>query len=197
VLRLASKDKPTRLRFNAGSDFLCQGQPSASLANIADRFEDLLIVWGSAQSPEAGRTLALTFQEAVAESIAEVMVPVKADGEVTDAELASRDLVVMGGAADNVLLARLKGKVPVEFGRGWFRFQGKTYGTSEDGLILCVPNPWNPKRNLTLFLANSRLELWQMARTLQRGIPGWGLFKGAEVTGRGHLPQAGFELGLD
>lgn len=195
----ASKEKPLTVRFNAGQDFPSQQKAFASLANVSDHFEKLLFVWGSARTPEAGRTLALGLREAVAESVSEYLMPMKADAEVTDRDLADRDLVLLGGAADNSLVARLarEHKLPVELGRGFFRWQGRTYGRSDDGLLLCLPNPWNPKRNLYLFAANSRLQLWHMTRGLQRGIPAWALYRGAEITTRGSHANPAFEVKVD
>ncbi|HYO52282.1 hypothetical protein, partial [Archangium sp.] len=65
-------------------------------------------------------------------------------------------------------------KLPVEIGRRFFRWQGKTYGRSDDGLAVALPNPWNAKRTLYLYLAKSGPQLWHMTRTFQPGqLQGW------------------------
>jgi hypothetical protein len=82
-------------------------------------------------------------------------------------------------------------KLPVEIGRRFFRWQGKTYGRPDDGLALAMPNPWNPDRVLYLYLSNSALELWHMTKTFQQGMQSWALFRGAEVSAKGfHEPEA-------
>jgi hypothetical protein len=48
-----------------------------------------------------------------------------------------------------------------------------------------VPNPWNPKRVLYLYVANSGLQLWHMTRTFQRNLGSWALFRGPDVSGKG------------
>ena len=73
----------------------------------------------------------------------------------------------------------------VEIGRRFFRWQGKTYGRSDDGLALALPNPWNPQRVLYLYLANSAVELWHMTHGFQRGLQSWALFRGGEVSAKG------------
>jgi hypothetical protein len=78
-------------------------------------------------------------------------------------------------------------KLPVEIGRRFFRWQGKTYGRSEDGLAVALPNPWNPKRALYLYLANSGPQLWHMTRAFQPGqLQGWAIYRGGEVSAKGY-----------
>jgi hypothetical protein len=186
-------DKPLRVVFNPSSDIPVRREQHYTLPQILDEFDKLLFVHGTARQVESQRTLALNYRDAVADASVELLPPLKPDAEVTDQELAERDLVVFGGAEDNALVARLAAekKLPVELGRRFFRWQGKTYGRPDDGLALAVPNPWNPQRVLYLYLANSSLELWHMTRTFQRGMQSWALFRGAEISSKGfHEPEA-------
>jgi hypothetical protein len=73
----------------------------------------------------------------------------------------------------------------VELGRRFFRWQGKTYGRPDDGIAMALPNPWNPKRAMYLYVANSGLQLWQMTRTYQRNLQGWAVFRGGDVASKG------------
>jgi hypothetical protein len=158
-----------------------------TLPQVLEEFDHLLFVYGTARQVESERTLAVNYREVVADASVEVLAPLKPDAEVTDQELAERDLVVFGGAEDNTLVARLAAekKLPVEIGRRFFRWQGKTYGRADDGLALALPNPWNPQRVLYLYLSNSALELWHMTHAFQRGLKGWALFRGPEVSAKG------------
>ncbi|NOK33549.1 hypothetical protein HMI49_10095 [Corallococcus exercitus] len=180
-------DRPVRVVFNVGNDIPVARERYQTLANTLDDWEKLLFVYGSAHQVESMRTLATNYREQLADASPERLAPLKPDAEVTDAELADRDLVVFGGLEDNGLLARLAAekKLPVELGRRYFRWQGKTYGRADDGLAMALPNPWNPKRTLYLFVANSGLELWHMTRSFQRGLQSWALFRAGEVSGKG------------
>jgi hypothetical protein len=185
-------DKPVRVVFNPSGDIPVRREQHYTLSQVLDEFDKLLFVHGTARQVESQRTLALNYRDAVADASVELLPPLKPDAEVTDQELAERDLVVFGGAEDNALVARLAAekKLPVEIGRRFFRWQGKTYGRPDDGLALAVPNPWNPQRVLYLYLANSSLELWHMTRTFQKGLQSWALFRGAEVSSKGfHDPE--------
>ncbi|WP_257304734.1 C45 family autoproteolytic acyltransferase/hydolase [Geothrix campi] len=187
-----SQAPPTRLVFNAGNDV---PTPRANFwvpGNVLDDWSATLLVFGTAREVEAQRTLALNYREVLADNMTEVLLPLKSDAEVSDADLAANDLLVFGGPAENGLAARLQaeGKLPFEAGSGWFKWQGRTYGRLDDGLLAAFPNPWNPRRMLVFVLANSRVQQWAMTKTVPRGLPGWALYRGAEVKEKG---QAGVE----
>ncbi|XXF75420.1 C45 family autoproteolytic acyltransferase/hydrolase [Myxococcaceae bacterium GXIMD 01537] len=185
-------EAPVRVVFNPSNDIPVPRERFFVLSNQTDDFGRLLFVHGSARQVEAGRTLTLGYREVLADSFTDVLAPLKPDAEVTDAELAASDLVVLGGAEDNTLLARLAAekKLPVELGRRFFRWQGKTYARPDDGLAVALPNPWNPKRVLYLYVANSGLQLWHMTHAFQRGLQSWALFRGADVSTKGfHEPE--------
>ena len=186
-------DKPVRLVFNPSNDIPVRRERYYTLGQVLEEFERLTFVHGTARQVESMRTLATNYRETIADASVELLPPLKPDAELTDQELAERDLVVFGGAEDNALVARLAAekKLPVEIGRRFFRWQGKTYGRPDDGLALAMPNPWNPDRVLHLYLSNSALELWHMTKTFQQGMQSWALFRGAEVSAKGfHEPEA-------
>ena len=191
-------EPPRRVRFNAGRDLLTAQDNPYTLPNLLDDFDHLLYVAGTSRAVEANRSLALNYRDLMADAFTEILPPLKPDAEVTGADLAERDLVVFGGPEDNSLLARMAEDklLPVTFGRGWFAFQGRTYGHAEDGLAVALPNPYNPKRTLYLITANSRLELWHMTHLFQRGMPAWALYKGAETVAKGFHTEPRFEVAV-
>lgn len=188
----ATKARPLRLVFNTGNDLPVARSQFWVPGNLLDDWSSALLVYGTSREIEAQRTLALNWRELMADHMTEVLLPLKADADVDESELASMDLVVFGGPAENALAARLQGegRLPLEVGAGWFRWQERTYGRSDDGLLLALPNPWNAKRLMVLFIANSRLQLWAMTRTIPRGLPGWTLYRDSDVKDKGHaLPN--------
>lgn len=192
-------EKPTAVTFNAGADFPVKAENPFAWSNQLDHFDKLLLVHGSSRQVEANRSLGLLYQHSLAEAMTEVLPELKPDAEVSAEDLKTRDLVLFGGPEENSLLARLavEHKLPVSFLKGGFTWQGKTYTRPEEGLVLTLPNPWNPERVLYLMTANSRLQLWQMTKAFTRGIPAWGLFKGSEVTARGSFANPGLTIRVD
>jgi hypothetical protein len=196
VFTFHTATKPQKVRFNPGRDLLVPVENPYTLPNQTDEFEHLLLVHGTGRQVEANRSLALGYQTVLADNFTETLLPVKPDAEVTDQDLRDHDLVVFGGPEDNTLLARIASehKLPVTFGNDSFTFQGKAYTRAEDGLALAVPNPYNPKRTLFLYTANSRMELWHMTHAFQRGLPGWVVFRGADAGPKGFAGEGRFEL---
>lgn len=188
-----SESKPTRFVFNAGNDLPMPRANAWVPGNLLDDWSRALLVFGTARELEAQRTLALNYREALADNMTEVLLPLKPDAEASDADLAASDLVLFGGPADNGVVARLQaeGKLPVQAGPGWFMWQGRTYGRPDDGLLAAFPNPWNPKRMMVLVLANSRVQQWAMTKTVPRGLPGWTVYRGAEVKEKGQAVPEG------
>jgi hypothetical protein len=190
---LRSEARPTRLVFNAGNDL---PMPRANFwvpGNVLDDWSATRLVFGTARELEAQRTLALTYRESLADGMTEVLLPLVPDAELGEADLATSDLVLFGGPADNGVVARLQaeGKLPLAAGSGWFTWQGRTYGRPDDGLFAAFPNPWNPRRMMVLILANSRTQQWAMTKAIPRGLPGWAIYRGADVQAKGHAVAEG------
>ncbi len=178
---------PTRVTFNAGNDIPVARAHFWVPGNVLDDWSTTLLVYGTGREVEAQRTLANNYRELLADQMTEVLLPLKADADVSDADLAASDLVIFGGPSENGLAARLQaeGKLPLEAGSGWFKWQGRTYGRPDDGLLAAFPNPWNPKRMMVLVLSNSRIQQWAMTKVIPRGLPGWTLYRSGEVQSKG------------
>jgi len=184
---------PTRVVFNAGQDLPLARANFWVVGNVLDDWSATRLVYGTGREVEAQRTLALQYRDTLAELTTEVLLPVQADAEISEAELAASDLILFGGPADNGVAARLQaeGRYPVQGGPGWFKWEGRTYGRPEDGLLAAFPNPWNPKRLMVVVVANSRTQQWAMTRVWPRGLPGWGVYRGADVQLKGHSKAEG------
>ena len=189
-------ERPTRVVFNPGQDLPVPQDNPFLLANQLDDFGHLLLVLGTSRQVEANRSLMLNYREQLADAFTETLPALKPDAEVTASDLQTRDLVLFGSPEDNAVLARMAREhpLPVTFGRGSFSYAGKTYGRADDGLALAFPNPYNPKRTVYLYAANSQMQVWHMTHAFQRGLPAWALYRGADTVAKGFSPQARFEL---
>jgi hypothetical protein len=77
-------------------------------------------------------------------------VPVKADRAITDADIASHNLILWGDPSSNAVLARLAGKLPITWDGKSLTVRGKTYSGSHYAPVLVFPNPLNPARYIVL-----------------------------------------------
>ena len=181
--------------FNAGNDIPVRRSDCFTYANLFDDFKNAGIAYGTSRQVEANRTLALRFQGVIADQFTEDLLPVRQDNSITDEELRTENMILLGNGGDNELLRRFAEKIGLSVGTNFFRWQGKTYANAEDGLFLVAPNPLNPERALYCFVANSGVQLWQMTRRYQP-LPVWALFKGDQIVERGYLPAGHLVVSL-
>ena len=96
--------------------------------------------------------------------------PMKADTEVTDADLAANNLVLLGTAVQNTLVARLAAKLPVSAAAATLKTSdGFTYSTDENAWALVHFNPLAPQR-LVLWLASDDSHFYQAGALLPREL---------------------------
>ncbi len=191
-------ERPLAVRFDPGNDVPVARQYWAAWPHVTERWPETLIVHGTSRADEAQRTLALRFQTTLADNFTEQLVAVVKDAEVSAEQLATRDLVLLGGPRDNALVARLVAawgeRAPATLGDGYFRFEGRSHGRSDEGLFLALPSPFGEGRLVYLFVANSALELHEMTKSYTPGLPAWARFSGEKIEAQGYLPEPGFDL---
>ncbi len=187
-LALRCDSRPLALVFNTGGDLALVKENPFTPSNILDDWSRAALAWGSLRTPEVQRSLTLQWREVLAEATTEVLLPARPDAEYSDRDLAEHDLILLGAAADNALVARLQaeGRLPVTFGPGWFRWKGTLHARPDEGLALAFPNPWNPRRTVYLLAANSALQLYHMTRSAPRSWQAWARFKGSEIAAKGY-----------
>ena len=190
-------ERPTRVVFDALHDLPVEHGNFYEWRNLIDDFHDTLIVYGTARQIEANHTMARRWQEKVADTYIEILPPLVKDSEIDEDRVATHDLMVMGTLADNSFFGHMPENLPVRFGRNHFEWMGETYGESDDGLFLVVPNPWNPERVMYVIAANSGMELYDMTETYHRDIPQWARFKGSEIVDSGYFDRDGFVIDLE
>ena len=75
---------------------------------------------------------------------------VKDDTDVTDADIASSNLVLWGDPASNAVLKRIAGRLPIDWGDDRIRVGDRDYPADDHALIAISPNPLNPARYVVL-----------------------------------------------
>jgi hypothetical protein len=75
---------------------------------------------------------------------------VRADRDVTDADIAGSNLVLWGDPSSNRVLGRIAGRLPVKWTAEGVVLNGKRYDAATHAAILIFPNPLNPKKYVVL-----------------------------------------------
>lgn len=95
---------------------------------------------------------------------------IKADTEVTEADLAADNLVLLGTAAQNSVVARIAEKLPVSAAANTLKTSdGFTYSTDGNAWSLVHFNPLAPRR-LILWLASNDTQFYQAGALLPREL---------------------------
>lgn len=107
---------------------------------------------GTAMSPLVGERVAGEQARAIREWRKQFRgaARVKTDAEITDEDIASSNLVLWGDPQSNKVLARIAGRLPVQWSKSGVVYQGKTYDAGTHMPILIYPNPLNPAKYVVL-----------------------------------------------
>jgi len=74
----------------------------------------------------------------------------KTDAQVTEADIASRNLVLWGDPSSNAVLARIADRLPIKWTAEGLTVDGRTYAAGEHAPVLVYPNPLNPSRYVVI-----------------------------------------------
>ena len=69
---------------------------------------------------------------------------------VTEADIAAHNLILWGDPSSNSVLAKISGKLPVQWEKDAVRIGSETYTASHHMPVLIYPNPLNPKRYVVI-----------------------------------------------
>ena len=75
---------------------------------------------------------------------------VREDKDVTDADIANSNLVLWGDPGSNRILARIAGRLPVEWTAQGLVVNATRYAAETSVPVLVFPNPLNPKKYVVL-----------------------------------------------
>lgn len=109
-----------------------------------------LIVYGT-QDPaqtEANRVVADHFSSA--DQWAAARFPIKADRDVTEADLTGRSLVLIGGPSSNKITATFAASLPVTFEPNAIVLRGKRYEGEDTGVSFIYPHPRDPAEYIVI-----------------------------------------------
>ncbi|MFM9966500.1 MAG: hypothetical protein ACKV2Q_35430 [Planctomycetaceae bacterium] len=132
--------------------------------------ENALIVFGTgeraARDAIANREIAERLQHAVARRFGNYHVPLKTDRDVTDEDLKSQHLLIVGEPSTNSLLLRATVKSDVKFVSQSFVLRGETYADHDSAVIAASENPWNSRYSVVAFAGLSARATYRLVDSL-------------------------------
>jgi hypothetical protein len=111
--------------------------------------EKTLIVYGTLDETYTNREAAEALQQAIRQG-PNITVPIKADKDVTDADLKDRHLLLIGRPDSNRCIARFKDALPITFGPRSFTVGKDSYAHAGSAVIAAGENPLNPRYSLVV-----------------------------------------------
>ncbi len=153
-----------------------------SVLTFHSEIEQTLIVFGTEGEPATNREAAEALQQAIRARWTNVTVPIKSDKDVTDEELKTNHLLLIGRPETNRVSKRLASAVPVKFGRGSFTVDGVVYAHARTAMLAAGENPLERRFSLVMIAG------LDAASTLRRSAAG----REGPASCGGRRPAGGF-----
>jgi hypothetical protein len=144
-----------------------------SVLSFHAELEQTLIVHGTLDEGYTNQEAAESLQRAIRVRHSNYTVPVKADRDVTDEDLRTHHLLLIGRPDSNAVVQRLRGAFPVSFGNHSFTVRQESYAHPGSAVIAAAENPLNRRYSAVVIAGLSAASTLQAAPAmLRRGQPG-------------------------
>jgi hypothetical protein len=121
-----------------------------SVGSFRRELDQTLIVYGTADELPSNREAAEALQRAIVESGPNITVPVKADREVTDEDLKSHHLILIGRPDSNAVVERCRAALPVTFGSRSFTVDREAFAHPGSAVLAAGENPANKRYSVVI-----------------------------------------------
>jgi hypothetical protein len=128
--------------------------------------EKALIVYGTLKDVQANAEAAQRLRRGIAAHWSNVLVPIKADTEITEDDWKSHHVLLVGRPATNAAAELAAKSLPVTFGPASFILRGETYAHPGTAVIVSGDNPLNPRYEVVLFAGLGAEATWHSVEHL-------------------------------
>jgi hypothetical protein len=167
--------RPDRVTIDPyGSTAKANGGPY-SIHSFNHELKETLIVYGTADEAATNLEAAENLQRGIVEAGSNITVPVRSDQKVTDEELRTHHLLLIGRPDTNRCVERFRETFPVRFGWRSFSVKNESYAHAGSAIIAAGENPLNRRFSAVVLAGLGPESTWQMpAKLVQRGPMGGG-----------------------
>jgi hypothetical protein len=139
-----------------------------SVMSFGREEERTLIVYGTGTETPTNREAAEALQKAMRERYSNFTIPVKSDRDVTDEELKTHHLVLIGRPDSNHLVAGVRKALPITFGKRSFAVAGNNYAHAGSAVVAAAESPLNPRYSVVVLAGLSAEATWHTPHHLMR-----------------------------
>ncbi len=143
-----------------------RGEGTWAVDSFQEEPETALIAYGTLRDVQANREAADRLRQGIARRWSNVLVPIKADSELTEEDWKSRHLLLVGRPEANAATARCSKGLPVAFGLASFTLRGETYAHPGTAVIAAGPNPTTARFSVVVFAGLGADATWHCVENL-------------------------------
>jgi hypothetical protein len=121
-----------------------------SILSFHDVQEQALIVYGTTGEKPSQREAAEWLQQTLRAMGWNITVPIRADTEISEEELKTHHLILIGRPDTNSLVKKFHHQLPVSFGSGSFAVREEVYAHPDSAVIAAAENPINKRYSLVV-----------------------------------------------
>jgi hypothetical protein len=145
-----TRDRPLRVVVDKyGQTAKSNGGPF-SILTFESELEQTMIVYGTAGEQATNREAARALRQAIRAHGYNVTVPIRADNKVSDDELKSHHLLLIGRPDTNALVKKFHSALPIAFGSGSFAVREEIYAHPDSAVLAAAENPVNKRFSLVV-----------------------------------------------
>lgn len=159
---ITAPQRPTRLIVDKYAR-VARGGNEADLTEFKNDLEHTLIVIGTQGDVAANVEAAEACQRAMRTRRFNVMLPMKRDRDLSESDLATNHLILIGRPATNSICERVRSSLPVSFGPDSFLARGSTRAHPDSAVIAVGVSPFHPKFTILAIAGNSAYSTYQRA----------------------------------
>jgi hypothetical protein len=161
-IEIKTEERPDRVILDKyGLAARANGSPFTILT-FDNELDDTLVVAGTLDEAAANLEAARKLQHSLHRREYGPLPKLVTDDAVTDADLASHHLLLVGRPATNKLAARFADLLPVRFGANSFQVRGELYNQPDSAVVAAAENPLNHRFSLVAIAGLSALATYQM-----------------------------------
>jgi hypothetical protein len=167
--RLETKERPSRVVVDKYGLTAKQNGGTFMTLSFLQELEHTLIVYGTRDEEPSQREAAEALQQAIIQRHSNYTVPIRSDKNVSEEELKSHHLLLIGRPDTNSLVERWRDKLPISFGPRSFTVLEDSYAHANSAVLVAGANPANPRYSIVVVAGLSAAATREAAPALGRG----------------------------